>query len=168
MWFPLRGEEIYEHQQFPQGRKKKIAGIQLHSSCWVTAAKVKVFGGGSGHILKQMVKPVWKMNIFASSIKGYYEVGVLVNYMLHSNARYHGVRVAVYAMYPELRSRCPGWPGICWCCHLPSAWCLWREWRPRARCLPGPPDGSYSASHAAVPPQARSVAHGKHSRVTRR
>lgn len=58
---------------------------------------------------------------------------------------------AVTAIYPELRSHCPGWPGICWCWRLPSACCLWCAWHRLSRCLPGLPGGSCSASHVATP-----------------
>lgn len=54
------------------------------------------------------------------------------------------------ALYPEWRSRCPGWPGICWCWHLPSALCLrWMQRQP-SRCPPGPPGGSYLTSYEAA------------------
>lgn len=54
------------------------------------------------------------------------------------------------ALYPEWRSRCPGWPGICWCWHLPSALCLrWTQHQP-SRCPPGRPGGSYLTSYEAA------------------
>lgn len=52
--------------------------------------------------------------------------------------------------YPEWRSHCPGWPGICWCWHLPSALCLRWMQHPPSHCRPGRPGGSYLMSYEAA------------------
>lgn len=134
---------------------------QLERSRWATAAKVKVFGSGSEPHIKANGKA--RMNLYLINQRLLWSRSLQ---MLHTNPRHHGVRVAACAMYPEQRSHCPGWPGIYWCCHLPSAGFLWRVWHPLARCPPGPPGGSCSASHAADPPRARSMVHRTHSRVS--
>lgn len=59
--------------------------------------------------------------------------------------------------YPEWRSRCPGWPGICWCWPLPSALFLrWRQRQP-SHCPPGQPGGFYWTSSGAAPHQTTPV-----------
>lgn len=87
----------------------------------------------------------WKANL--QMCRTYLEHTVT---MIQADQKAWSLRHVGDAIYPGLRSRCPGWPGTCWCWLPPSASCP--RWMPRqpSRCPPGPPGGFYSGSYEAA------------------